>query len=83
MKSLIIKMRTLNGHKCYRYGTPVGRTLPIIHKAFGRIETWAAYDVLDNLIGVAATNDQATALVFANHDAREADRAAAARSLFR
>ncbi len=80
MKNLVIKMRTMNGHKCYSMGNYVGRTVPIITKTFGRITAWAAYDVVDNLIDVVTTNDKATALVFAKHEAREADRAAARRS---
>jgi len=83
VKNLIIKMRTLNGHQCYSRGLKVGRTVPIIGTAFGRVQAWAAYDVCDNLIDVATTNDNATALVFRAHEAREADRLAAARSYYR
>ena len=82
MKNLIIKARTLNGCKCYNYGEFVGRTRPIITKAFGRTEYWTAEDATGKLIGTAATGTEAGRLVFANNEARKADRRAAYRSLY-
>lgn len=82
MKNLIIKTRTLNGCKCYSYGEFVGRTRPIITKAFGRIEYWTAEDTAGEIIGTAATGTDAAQLVFANNEARKADRLAAYRSFY-